>query len=372
METEVWVLGSTGRSGREIAAQLVRRGISPVLVGRDAARLADVAARVGQPGDTTTLVAASLEETAEQIRRRRPAVVVNTIGPFAATAVPLARACLPTTHYVDLANDIAAVSAMLALDDEAVAAGRALVSGAGFGVAATESVVVRLCQQRPPAASVRVDMVPSLAIEAGAVGEALAATLVDGLAGDTDSRRGRERHRTDGQPRPARLAGAVRSLTLPDGSRVRTASMPLGEFVAAGRASGAPVVISASSEAPTSLPVRALLPVGAALLKIPALRAFTTRRLARVRLKARERPREHSWGHAHVRWSDGTTREGWLRLGDAQTFTSAVAAEVAHRLLAGKGRPGAHTPAVLFGPSLVEACGATYLIDDEPATASSR
>jgi hypothetical protein len=29
-------------------------------------------------------------------------------------------------------------------------------------------------------------------------------------------------------------------------------------------------------------------------------------------------------------------------------------------LAAGEGRPGAHTPAVLLGPTLVEACGAVH------------
>jgi hypothetical protein len=35
--------------------------------------------------------------------------------------------------------------------------------------------------------------------------------------------------------------------------------------------------------------------------------------------------------------------------------------EVARRLLAGEGKPGAHTPAALFGPSLAQACGGAYL-----------
>jgi hypothetical protein len=86
-----------------------------------------------------------------------------------------------------------------------------------------------------------------------------------------------------------------------------------------------------------------------------------------VELKAHDRPREHSYGHAVVTWPDGTTREGWLRLGDAQTFTGAVPAEIARRLLAGQGRPGAFTPVALFGPSLAEACGADYVL---PAEAS--
>jgi short subunit dehydrogenase-like uncharacterized protein len=35
LESEVWILGGTGRSGRAIAAELLSRGVTPVLVGRD-------------------------------------------------------------------------------------------------------------------------------------------------------------------------------------------------------------------------------------------------------------------------------------------------------------------------------------------------
>jgi hypothetical protein len=122
-------------------------------------------------------------------------------------------------------------------------------------------------------------------------------------------------------------------------------------------------VVAASSEAPSSPVVRAILPLATALLASATVRAFAKRRLARVKLKGRERPREHSWGHARLQWADGTTREGWLRVGEAQAFTGQVPAEVVRRLLAGEGRPGAHTPAALFGPSLAEACGGTYLTD---------
>ena len=67
--------------------------------------------------------------------------------------------------------------------------------------------------------------------------------------------------------------------------------------------------------------------------------------------------------NARVECADGTIQEGWLRVGDAQVFTGAVPAEVARRLLAGEGRPGAFTPAALFGPWLALACGGEYVID---------
>jgi short subunit dehydrogenase-like uncharacterized protein len=344
MGDEVWILGGAGRSGRAIAAELRQRGVSPVLVGRDATRLAAAAA------GGRTLVAGSAEAMAAEIRRRRPAVVINTVGPFTTTAAVLVTA---GSHYIDLANDVPAVSAVLARDEELATAGRTAVTGAGFGVVATESVVVKLCAGRPAPARVRVDMIPSLAIEEGRVGDALAATIVDGPRGS--------RFR-DGRLVPSRLAGEPTRLTLPDGAEVVTATMPLGELIAAQRASGAPSVVSASSEAPTSAVVRAILPLAVGLLAVPGMRAFARRRLAGVTLKARPRPREHSWGHARIAWADGTVREGWLRLGDAQIFTGAVPAEIAKRLLDGSGKPGAYTPAALFGPSLAEACGATYVL----------
>jgi len=359
MGTEVWILGGTGRSGAAIAAELVSRGITPVLVGRDAARLKTAAARFG---NGRTVVAGSVEAMAAEIRRQQPAVVINTVGPFGATAVPIASACLPGSHYVDLANDVAAVSMLLGMTEVAAAAGRSLVTGAGFGVTATESVVVNLCEDRPAPTHLRVDMVPSLAIEAGVVGEALAAGILDGIPGVEGGGRFEGRRYQDGRLVAARLGGDVEHLTLPDGTKITTASMPLGELLAAQRASGAPSVVAASSEAPSSPLMRALLPLGTMLLAIGPVRRFAIRRLAQLKLKARERPREHSWAHARATWADGTVREGWLRLGDAQTFTGAVPAEVARRLLAGEGKPGAHTPAALFGTSLAKACGGEYLI----------
>ena len=38
-------------------------------------------------------------------------------------------------------------------------------------------------------------------------------------------------------------------------------------------------------------------------------------------------------------------------------------AEVVRRLLEGQGRPGAYTPAALFGPALAESCGGEYLLE---------
>lgn len=346
----MWVLGATGRSGRAIAAALARQGLPTVLVGRDQARLAAVA-----PSGSRTVVAGSVEAQAAEIRRQRPAVVVNTIGPFTSTTLPIAQACLPASHYLDLANDVDSAASLLGLHEQAVAAGRTLVTGAGFGVLATESVVAALCRDQPPALRVRVDALPSVATEQGAVGEALAATILQALP------EGSRRYEA-GRLVQSRLGSDPERLCLPDGSQMTTTGVPFGDLLAAQRTSGAPYVLSASSLLPTGAAARLLLPVAAAALSLGPLRAYAQRRLARVQTKARPRPTAHSWGHARVQWPDGTVREGWLRTEDAQDFTVATAALIATQLAAGRGSPGAHTPTAALGADLAVNAGGVLLL----------
>ena len=283
----VWILGATGRVGRAVAAKLAQAEVSPVLVGRDPGRLSRAAEGAGDRA--RTLVAASTDAAAAEIRRQRPAVVVNTIGPFSRTALPIARACLPGSHYVDLANDLVAVSALLGMHDEAVAAGRTLVTGAGFGVLATEAVVAALCRDRPAPSAVRVDAVPSVAMEAGELGAAFAATLVDGV------RIGGRRY-ANGRLEKVRLGGDVQRLTLPDGQTTRTAAAPTGELVAARNISGAPSVVATSGLAPTAPAARAVLPLATALLSLRPVRDLARRRLARIHIAARGRARASTPG----------------------------------------------------------------------------
>ncbi len=353
----VLVLGGSGRTGRAVADVVRGSGLTPILVGRDRGRLEAASARRHQ-----ILVVPSATAMAAAIRSVGPRVVVNTVGPFTATANIIVDACLESgADYVDIANDMASVPRLLGRGGDAERAGRTLVTGAGFGVTATESVVVWLCTGVSPAERVRVDMVPSLEVHAGVLGESLAQTLVDGLPQVPGGGRFQGRRIDSRRLVAAPIGGRPRALVTPDGDRVSTALMPLGELIAAQRASGASFVEAGSSEVPSGRLARAVIPVGTRLLGVSPLRRLVARRLAAVRLKDRPAPRQHSWGHADVRWSDGTRAEGWLRLPEAHVATVAIVAETTRRLAHGEGRPGAFTPAALFGTDLVTSIGGHFI-----------
>jgi hypothetical protein len=118
MTGAIWVLGATGRVGREAVERLQRAGAEVVVVGRDRDRLTQVC-----PG--ARAVTGSLDEVCARLATEAPTVVINTVGPFAVTAPRVARACPPGTHYVDVANELSAFELLHGMDQEAATTGSA-------------------------------------------------------------------------------------------------------------------------------------------------------------------------------------------------------------------------------------------------------
>lgn len=353
--SEIWILGATGRVGREVARSLEERGQDVVLVGRDADRLKKV-------GKGRRVIASGADGLVRAVAEAKAGdVVVNTVGPFTETALPILGATM--AHYVDIANDIFAVRALLDQDAAAKSGNRSLVTGAGWGFVGTEALVRALCKDRPPATHVRVTAVARVTGE-DVIGEALAATLVDALV------RGGRRY-DDGKLVRAPVGADTEELTLPDGVKVTAGLAPTGDLEAAHRAARAPNAIAASTEVPAGKIAGTLVGAAATVLGSKTLQNAAIRRLAKVKFNAKPKS-AHSWGHATVEWRStpaGPTngggpkiRTGFLRAGDGMDFTTKVLAETALRLARGEGKPGACTPCELFGETLATDAGAELIL----------
>ncbi|MFE2013296.1 saccharopine dehydrogenase family protein [Streptomyces sp. NPDC059491] len=127
----VTVFGAYGHTGRFVVAELLRRGFTPVLSGRDAARLGALAAEHGG----LAVRPAAVDDPAALDRALAGAdAVVNCAGPFATTAAPVIDAALRAgIPYVDVAAEIEANLDTFALyADRAKAAGTLVIPAMAF------------------------------------------------------------------------------------------------------------------------------------------------------------------------------------------------------------------------------------------------
>jgi short subunit dehydrogenase-like uncharacterized protein len=127
----VLVYGATGHTGHFVADELLRRGLTPVLAGRSAERLATVAPRHAALDQR---VAGTNDP--ELLRQAVSGVgaVINCAGPFLDTAIPLARAAVEVgAHYLDVTAEQPAVQEVYReLDGPARTAGVTVVPAMAF------------------------------------------------------------------------------------------------------------------------------------------------------------------------------------------------------------------------------------------------
>ncbi|MFC8197759.1 saccharopine dehydrogenase family protein [Streptomyces sp. NPDC057298] len=127
----VAVFGAYGHTGRFVVAELLERGFVPVLSGRDAEKLGELAA--AHPGLETRT--ASVDDPVSLDRALAgAAAVINCAGPFSTTAAPVIEAALRAgIPYVDVAAEIEANADTFAhFTERARAAGTVVVPAMAF------------------------------------------------------------------------------------------------------------------------------------------------------------------------------------------------------------------------------------------------
>ena len=96
------IYGANGYTGSLIAREAARRGIEPLLAGRNAEAVSALARELGLATRVFDLGNPALVDT----NLRDVSVVLHCAGPFARTFQPMADACLRTkTHYLDITGE---------------------------------------------------------------------------------------------------------------------------------------------------------------------------------------------------------------------------------------------------------------------------
>ena len=323
MTSDVLLLGAAGNSGRLIAADLAARGLTVRLAGRRRGPLEDLARALAAGGATTDVRTVDVSDAASLAEAMAGVgVVLSTIGPFARQAGPVIDACLAAgVSYVDIANEWAAVRGLIDRGDQARAHAVTLVTGAGFGPAATETLVLRLVDQMGTVPGlVRVAAAAEVTRQSDGVRQTIQESLSQGVA--ITYRDGQVVREALGRGATVLSFGGAQRQMLPG---------PVGDLETARLASGAANVV--------------------AYIADPAAPASGT----------------GSCTWAEAVGPDGQAFTAELRVGEGVRATAAIAAETARRVLAGA-EPGAWTPGQLFGAGLVtDATGAQVTVNGQSA-----
>ena len=142
---KVLVLGASGNFGRRIALALARKGIPIIAAGRTGGKLAALTqeAREGPLGSAVFDVTSELDRHLDALR---PAVVINTCGPFQGADISIARAAIEHgVHYIDLSDGRDFVRGFDTLDSAAKARGVVAITGASTVPALSSAVIEHFC-----------------------------------------------------------------------------------------------------------------------------------------------------------------------------------------------------------------------------------
>lgn len=173
-----WILyGATGYTGGLIAREAARRGLAPVLAGRNGAEVGALAGELDLQHRVFPLTTPDLDGVG---------LVLHCAGPFSATGAPMMDACLAAgAHYLDITGEIDVFEQAWARDTQAKAAGVVLCPGAGFDVIPTDCVAAALKAALPGAVRLALGFDTRSGLSPGT-----AKTSIEGLALGGRVRRG--------------------------------------------------------------------------------------------------------------------------------------------------------------------------------------
>lgn len=331
-----WLLyGATGYTGRLIAKRAQRKGLNPILGGRRASALSELARDLNLRYRVLDLS----EPDAVRAQLDDIDAVLNCAGPFTATAPAMVDACLRAgTHYLDITGEIPVFEHCHNQDARARERGVALVPGVGFDVVPTDCLAAKLKAALPGATSL------VLAFEAeGGPSPGTAKTAVQGLGDGGLVRRG-------GRLRRVPLAYKTREVTFKKRRRL-VVTIPWGDVYTAYVTTGIPDIEVYMSAPPRAVKRLQRLRYIRYLLKLPPVRAWLQRR-AGARTRGPDegtRSTTHCYIYGEVGDGQGGSARGHMVTPNGYTMTVNAALGVVERVL-GEGVPGGYyTPALLMG-----------------------
>jgi short subunit dehydrogenase-like uncharacterized protein len=344
------IYGANGYTGRLIVPVAVERGLQPILSGRDAAKVSEIATQLGLDARP-----ASLDDPAAMDRALQGiSVVLHCAGPFSQTSRQMVDACLRAgAHYLDITGEIQVFEACASRDAEAKRRGIMLMPGTGFDVVPSDCLAAHLSRRLPDAVEL------SLGFRAiGGASRGTALTMIQGIGKPGAIRR-------DSRITPVPPGFHSRNIDFGDGPRVAV-TIPWGDVSTAYYSTGIPDVRVYMSVHPQQL--RALR--SARYLGWLLRSQFMQKRLRARVMAGRAGPSDEQrakgvsllWGE--VRNAKGEIRVSRIRGPEGYTLTADTSVRCAMRVLSGNAPIGFQTPSRAYGADFILEVDGVVRTDD--------
>jgi short subunit dehydrogenase-like uncharacterized protein len=184
MTIKTWMIyGAAGYSGRLITEKAVEQGLKPVLAGRNADHIREIAAELCLQHREFSLHG----DDDIAVHLQGIDAVISTAGPFSSTARPMIDACIRAgTHYFDITGELNVFEHAHSreIDEAARAAGVTICPGIGFDVIPTDCIARALVEEMPDATDLQLGFSGDMAVSPGT-----AKSMIEGLAVGTKARR---------------------------------------------------------------------------------------------------------------------------------------------------------------------------------------
>jgi len=336
---EFLIYGANGYTGKLALQEALRRGLRPIVAGRNREALAALAAPHGLPVRAFDLSDAGTVASA----LNGVALVLHCAGPFSATCAPMLEGCLAVgAHYLDITGEVDVFAHCHAQDARAKARGIVVLPGSGFDVVPTDCVAAMLKRDLPDATEL------VLAFEAtGGPSPGTAKTSVEGLG-----RGGRVRR--NGELVRVPLAYKARSFDR-DGQPRSAMTIPWGDVYTAYVSTGIPNIETYMAVPPATIANVRRMNWVRPLLGLGLVQGFMKRRVeAGVRGPDESRRGKTGcrvWGEAR----NAAGREARCEIDTPNGYDLTVTASlgIVERLLADRPAGGYYTPSMLMGADYV-------------------
>lgn len=337
-----WLLyGANGYTGELIAREAVRRGLRPILAGRNRQTVTALAASLGLESrsfglDDPKTIEAGLSGCS---------VVLHCAGPFSHTARPMIDACLNTrTHYLDITGEIAVFELAAARDAVAQLAGSTLLPGVGFDVVPTDCLAAHLKLRLPSATHL------TLAFRGlGRTSRGTTRTALESIATGGTIRRA-------GRLMPVPSGWKTRRIDFGDGrGPIQTVTIPWGDVSTAYYNTGIPNIEVYIAFKPKIIFLLKISRYLSGLIQSAPMQRFLTTQVNALppgpTTEQRARSTSYVWGE--VRDEAGHTVIARFKAPDGYTLTVLTALAVVDKVQSGHAPIGFQTPAKAYGPQLI-------------------